>query len=157
IAARATPRRMTAVEVIDLTAGSLRDLPSGRAMVETMMLPETGTVVVPHRLALALALASAPAPSPSLAEAMTDSDALPEAKAEAKAKAEAEAKATAGSALAAAGVSRAVPLNGAIDAGPLVPAAALVTVAPPSAAIRDDDPSAQAAQPSKQKRGRRGK
>ena len=66
IAARATPRRMTAVEVIDLTAGSLRDLPSGRtvaetvveaeAVVETMMLPETGTVVV------------APPPAPSLAE-----------------------------------------------------------------------------------------
>jgi helix-turn-helix protein len=69
IAARATPRRMTAVEVIDLTAGSLRDLPSSRAavetlaetmvdtVVETMMLPETGTVVV------------APPPAPSLAEA----------------------------------------------------------------------------------------
>jgi Helix-turn-helix domain len=60
IAARATPRRMTAVEVIDLTAGSLRDLPSGRTVVETvvetMMLPETGTVVV------------APPPAPSLAE-----------------------------------------------------------------------------------------
>ncbi len=141
IAARATPRRMTAVEVIDLTADSLRDLPSdlpsGRAMVETMMLPETGTVVVHHRSA------SASAPAPSLAEALTDSDAL--------------AEPTAGSALAAAGASGSVPLNGSVDARPLVPGAATATPIEPPPTIRDDDPSAQAAQPSKKKRGRRGK
>ena len=67
-AARATPRRMHAVEVIDLAAGSLRDLP-GAAMVETMMLPETGTVVMPVT------------PTASLAEAMTDSETVEAARA----------------------------------------------------------------------------
>lgn len=71
-AARATPRRMVAVEVVDLAAGSLaagglRALPANGAIVETVMLPETGTVVMPARL---------PA---SLAEAMTDSDSFAEA------------------------------------------------------------------------------
>src|SRR5512140_801721 len=60
-AARATPRRMVAVEVVDLAAGSLRDLPAFATSVETVMLAETGTVVTPARL---------PA---SFAEAMTDS------------------------------------------------------------------------------------
>jgi hypothetical protein len=62
-AARATPRRMHAVEIIDLAAGSLRDLPGSvlvETLVETMMLPETGTLVMPV------------APTASLAEAMTD-------------------------------------------------------------------------------------
>ena len=62
IAAKATPRKMQAVEVIDLAAGSLRDL-RGAAIVETMMLPVTGTVVVPVPPSVA-----------SLAEAMTDSE-----------------------------------------------------------------------------------
>jgi hypothetical protein len=66
-AARATPRRMSAVEVLDLAAGSLRDLAAGGAIVETMMLPETGTVVMPVQL------------TTSLAEAMTDSDLIAEA------------------------------------------------------------------------------
>jgi hypothetical protein len=61
---RATPRRMQAVEVIDLAAGSPRDLSSEEAVVETMMLPETGTVVMPAH------------PMASLAEAMTDSDTI---------------------------------------------------------------------------------
>jgi hypothetical protein len=66
-AAKATPRKMLAVEVIDLAAGSLRDL-RGAAMVETMMLPETGTVVVPVP------------PTASLAEAMTDSEPISDAR-----------------------------------------------------------------------------
>jgi len=57
---------MVAVEIVDLAAGSLRDLPANDAIVETVMLPETGTVVMPARL---------PA---SLAEAMTDSDSFAE-------------------------------------------------------------------------------
>lgn len=60
--ARATPRRMSAVEVIDLAAGSLRALAADGLIVETMMLPETGTVVMPVQL------------TASLAEATTDSD-----------------------------------------------------------------------------------
>jgi len=136
IAARATPRRMTAVEVIDLTAGSLRDLPSGRTMVETMvetmMLPETGTVVVRHP----------PEPPPSLAEAMTDSDTI--------------ANAAAGSATSAAAVTAELPQSGAVDALPPVPAAATAD-APPVALVRVDDQASQAAQSSKKKRGRRGK
>lgn len=73
---------------------------------------------------------------------------------------DAPAEATAGSALAAAGGSEAVPLNGSVEARPLVPGAATATAAPLTASIRDDDPSAQAAQPSqltRKKRGRRGK
>lgn len=69
-AAKATPRRMLAVEaveVIDLAAGSLRDL-RGAAVVETMMLPETGTVVLPV------------SPTASLAEAMTDSEPISDAR-----------------------------------------------------------------------------
>jgi len=43
--ARATSPRMQAVEPSELAAGSQRDLSAG-AVVETMMLPETGTVVM---------------------------------------------------------------------------------------------------------------
>jgi hypothetical protein len=46
-APRATPRRMQAVEALEGAAGSMRDLPASGAVVETMMLPLTGTVVLP--------------------------------------------------------------------------------------------------------------
>jgi helix-turn-helix protein len=60
-APRATPRRMQAVEIIDL-ASSSGTLRRSDAVVETMMLPETGTVVMPAPLRA------------SMAEARTDSE-----------------------------------------------------------------------------------
>jgi hypothetical protein len=154
--ARATVPRMLAVEVIDLAlagggpvagslaAGSLRDLPASDALVETMMLPETGTVVMPAR-----SIAST-----SLAEAMTDSEAMAEASAGSAAGAGASALAAtridvAGAVLAVTGSASA-----GLPATEPTPAVAVE----PAALIRGDVPAAALpTEPARKKRGRRGK
>jgi Helix-turn-helix domain len=143
---RATPRRMQAVEVVepvggttshefasvvDLATGSLRDLPVSRAtvetIVETMMLPETGTIVKPARSIT------------SSAEAMTDSDADIAAEA-----------ADALPAAAATATAVAIPQDalGHVDSGSAASTEAVQVDASTSLVV----PSA-----SKKKRGRRGK
>jgi hypothetical protein len=128
-AVRATPRRMHAVEVIDLAAGSLRDL-QGAAIVETMMLPETGTVVQPVQ------------PVASLAEAMTDSEPISDPRAASPSVADAAGEAP--------------PVAAPTRAFAVEPAGLIGGTGEPDAPGHSAE-SARSTEPPKKKRARRGK
>jgi hypothetical protein len=70
---RATPRRMQAVEGPEIIEIGSPGLPIG-AVVETMMLPETGTVVMPVQL---MALAAEATPRPIVTEAVIEAVIVP--------------------------------------------------------------------------------
>jgi Helix-turn-helix domain len=130
--ARATPRRMHAVEVIDLAAGSLRDLPGSvlvETLVETMMLPETGTLV------------TSVAPTASLAEAMTDCETVEAVRAESLAVSDAVGEAS---------------LSAASTRAVAVEPAEIPSSTEATEATEATEP-ARSAEPTKKKRSRRGK